>query len=73
VTGRECGAYRPALGDNPCEESTKFDVVYRSTESGLVLLSVPACFVHGLAEVDRATAAGVMADVRIDDHVEETS
>ena len=50
-----CGAQRYAKGD--CDGPPKFEVFYRNTH-GAVLDRHPACFKHGLAEVDRHHASG---------------
>ena len=55
---RECAATRYAKGE--CDSPAKFDVVYRNT-NGAVLDRHPACFRHGLAEVDRHAASGGIA------------
>lgn len=57
-TVRECGAKRYAKEE--CDGPAKFDVVYRNDEGG-ILDQHPACFRHGLAEVDRHAASGGIA------------
>lgn len=54
-----CEATQYAPG--PCQGPARFRVVYRSRTDRKVLDSHPACFRHGLAEVDRAHASGGIA------------
>lgn len=53
-----CMATRYAKG--PCNGPASFRVVYRS-QDGTVIDAHPACFRHGLAEVERHYAAAGMA------------
>lgn len=59
MTDRQCAAQRYSQR-KPCSDVPEFNVVYRSTD-GRVLDRHPACFTHGLAEVDRHHASAGMA------------
>ena len=63
---RVCEAGRTGRGDVGCNTRADFDVVYRNVNRTKVLTRTPACFAHGLAEVDRALVAGTMAQVDLE-------
>lgn len=58
---------RTCLADRArsCDKPPTFDVIYLSR--GKVVDRHPACFEHGLAEVDRAHASGSIAEARLVD------
>ena len=68
MTDRTCEARRHGRGDSDCNGEPTFDVVYRTPDRTKVLTRTPTCFRHGLAEVDRAVAAGTIAQVEMEEH-----
>lgn len=58
---RTCEATRYAPG--PCEGPARFDIVYRVGQPRREHDRHPACFRHGLAEVDRHHASGAISEI----------
>ena len=63
--GRPCAAYRPGRGDRECVEPAQFEVVYLSQDRTKELDRHPACFIHGLNEVERHHQAGGTAPAEL--------
>lgn len=51
--------------NRPCDGPVKFDVVYRTGDPRKEFERHPACFRHGLAEVDRHHTAAGMAECEL--------
>ncbi len=62
---RDCGSRRYGRGSH-CTEAAKWDVVYRNRDRSVELDRHPACFTHGMAEVDRHVQSGGIAHVDIE-------
>jgi hypothetical protein len=62
---RECEARCPTCEGYPleCNGPPEFDVVFRTEDRGRILLMVPACMIHALAEVDRTRRGAAQVDV----------
>lgn len=69
TTFRVCKAQRYARSPHCEEDGPVWDVVYRN-QAGKVLDWHPACFRHGLAEVDAHNRAGGIATCDLVKHAE---
>jgi len=68
MSDRVCMARREARGDRPCTDPPSFDIIVRVPGRSEPYSVSPACWTHGLAEVDRAQRSGGMTTVEMVEH-----